>query len=358
MKRYENIVNAFRDIAVKGKEPKIDITDILIDSGCYSLLKKCATSYISKETVSTLVKKNQEEVRLRYTDCEKLFYELNSSGISYVVMKGAVLSQMLYDNPYLRVSHDIDLLVDRKDSSRVDSIMKQCGFIQGKISGTEIVPYNRQKIVFEAMLTHQLAPYVKKNGNKPDIFTNVDVNVDVLWGEAEEVIDIQDVLLQTETIIIAGVRVNKLIKEMEFIAMCLHHYKDMNSLFLLSKKSMSIRLFLDIYFYLKNNNLNLDKLVDISKRYNISKYVYYCLNFTYQLFEDEILIPYLCQFEFAREVHLLKSYGLNEKERLTWNNTFWERIFDNNMQLDMENVLPEPLQEKIEINKRMILNEN
>ena len=72
--------------------------------------------------------------------------------------------------------------------------------------------------------------------------------LDILWGESGQNTDMDYVLaltlLEAE---IAGVTVKRLKPEMAFLSLCLHHYKDMNSIYLLYKGSLAALSFSAIF---------------------------------------------------------------------------------------------------------------
>ena len=83
------------------------------------------------------------------------------------------------------------------------------------------------------------------------------------------------------------------------VQLILHHYKDMNSIFLLAtRKSIKYEMFKDVYYLLKNNLgiISIDSLYDISLKYDIVPYVYYILYYTGQVFNDEMLNRYIERF--------------------------------------------------------------
>lgn len=79
----------------------------------------------------------------------------------------------------------------------------------------------------------------------------MDVNYDIFWGERDEQADMDAFLTNLRNIAIEGVEVRELAPEEEFISLCLHHYKDMNSVYLLSMGNLRLSLLCDIYYYLK-----------------------------------------------------------------------------------------------------------
>lgn len=72
----------------------------------------------------------REELRSRIyrTTLIQALSALNSAGVSVLVMGGASLGEWAYDDPALRHSHDIDLLVDDREIERARCALTEAGF--------------------------------------------------------------------------------------------------------------------------------------------------------------------------------------------------------------------------------------
>ncbi|MBR6534908.1 MAG: hypothetical protein IKT65_04955, partial [Clostridia bacterium] len=143
----------------------------------------------------------------------------------------------------------------------------------------------------------------------------------------------------------------KLTSDMEFIALCLHHYKDMNSIYLLSGHSLILGLFCDIYFYIKNVCPSAVTVSQLAGRLNVGKYLYVCLSHTMEIFDDSILSPYIKTLEEYKDEELLNGFGLNDKERKYWDIPLAQRLFHNNLPEYMQKFLSDSDFEKIRINR-------
>lgn len=144
------------------------------------------------------------------------------------------------------------------------------------------------------------------------------------------------------------------------IQLILHHYKDMNSIFLLAtRKSIKYDMFKDLYYLLKNNRdeITLDKLYAMSSEYEIIPYVYYLLYYSGLLFKDEILDKYIEAFRTSEGEALLNCYGLNESERREWKYDFQTRLECNYLYDLIKNDLTENDLRKIKINRKVFLGE-
>lgn len=244
--------------------------------------------------------------------------------------------------------NDIDILVSRNTLEGLENFFQKNGF-KNIYSN-----YSREDRIFLFTNSHQLLPYVKSiNGST--IF--VDFNFDIFWGEyTGRRFDIDEFLSDTIEIEIYGAKVQTLPPLKAMIQLILHHYRDMNSIFLLAtRKSINYDMFKDIYYLLKNNldTITLDKLHAISSEYGIIPFVFYILYYTGQIFDDKILEEYIETFRTAEGEALLNCYGLCAREQKEWKYDFMTRLESKNLYNLIKDDLTKKDKEKIVINKRI-----
>lgn len=371
MKDYNEIMLAIQALA-NGKQPDIDISELLYHHKCFYLLS-CIKQPKCSHPAETLL--NKVSIRERYHCCQEIFEILKAASIPYAVIKGAVLSAAAYGDPYCRRSGDIDLLINRRDIDNVKRVLLNHGFIQGRITDNGIEPFSRRELLFQSTMSHQIAPFIKATGNKLCPYVNVDINMDIMWGESSRKTDMDFVLSHITQTRIGDTVINKLTPEMEFISLCLHHYKDMNSIYLLAQGSLKLHLLCDIFFYLKRNlqyehysdiqssadthgceipSFNPNLLTALCCQLGVTEYVYYCLYYADLIFDDPILKPLCETFSTPSGMKLLNSYGLSEQERQDWNIEFPELLFNLDIHKYLYSTLSEELLQKIEINKMLM----
>lgn len=283
----------------------------------------------------------------RYQVCIDLFLSLKRE--KYVVIKGEPLSFLAYRKFGERHSADIDILLPKKSLHRIESILENNMFVNNNAS--------RRDRVLMISSSHQVQPWSKDIAIIGDV--TIDLNFDIFWGEyTGKRIDIEQFLSDAIEMEIYGVKVKTLPPLKAMVQLILHHYKDMNSLFLLATtKSINHEMFKDVYSLLKNNfeDISLDKLHEISAEYEIIPYVYYVLYHTGQLYNDEILQQYIAAFKTPEGETLLNCYGLNESERREWRVDFKTRLESENLYDLIKDDLTERDKEKIAINRRVFL---
>ncbi len=290
---------------------------------------------------------NQFIRQRHYSNCLELFDELCE--YNYAVVKGEPLSKLAFNCLNERCSSDIDILIPKKYINNIEKLLLKHNFYSNKNAHGDRV--------MMLICSHQVASWHKSNSPCGQVI--IDLNFDIFWGEYEgKRIDIEEFLLDTIEMEIYGVKVKTLPPIKAMIHLILHHYKDMNSLFLLAtRKSIRYDMFKDVYHLLKNNldAIPLDKLYAMSVEYEIIPYVFYVLYYTGQVFDDDILKQYIEAFRTPEGEALLNCYGLCEKERREWKCDFKTRLDSDHLYELIKDDLTERDKEKIAINKRIFL---
>ena len=274
--------------------------------------------------------------------------------IQNAIIKGGVLSNLCYNNPNERFSNDIDILLPRHLIKKADEILVQNGFAQKSINPAE----KRKNQILCLSASHQTLPYSKCLDN---YLINIDLNFDIFWGEYKgKRVDMDEFLSDIIEMDIYGIKVKTLPPLKAMVQLILHHYKDMNSIFLLAtRKSIKYDMFKDVYYLLKNNltDISLAKLYSMSAEYEIIPYVYYVLYYTGKIYDDEILKEYIEAFKTPEGKTLLNCYGLNAAERREWKYDFQTRLESDSLyELIKDNLTYKDI-EKIALNKKVFMGE-
>ena len=274
---------------------------------------------------------------------------LDTLSINYSIIKGEALSIQAYGSTGNRNFTDIDILVARKNLNIIEQRLMNNGFFN--------VSQSRSDKITMMTGSHQIAPWIKEIYPWGQVV--VDLNFDIFWGEYEgNRIDIDEFVSDAIERNIYGTKVKTLAILKAMVQLILHHYKDMNSIFLLAtRKSIKYEMFKDVYYLLKNNIeiISIDSLYDISLKYDIVPYVYYILYYTGQVFNDEMLNRYIDAFRTPTGEGLLNCYGLCAKEQKEWKYNFQTRIEADSIYDLIKDDLTEKDKEKIDINRRIFL---
>lgn len=284
--------------------------------------------------------------KILYKELQPLFEALSS--IRYAVVKGEVLSQQIYGVPDRRKSSDIDILIDKKNVKFLEEKLHKLGFKQKLPEDSSEVRRNR---VLCMAYSHQIPSYHKE---KFGFHLNVDVNYDIFWGEYEgKRCSIEAFLSDTVDMEIYGVKMKTLPIEKAFLQLILHHYKEMNSLCILSRcNRIQTYMFRDVYDMLLNNCelLNFECVKNLCEMFFAGNYVYYIIYYSFFVFRDIFLREYLYALALYRNEELIVSYGLCSKERKKWIIPFEQRLGSENIFACMKSQLSQDDITKIELN--------
>ena len=257
---------------------------------------------------------------LRYKTLNGLFQKLIN--IRYAIVKGEVLSVTLYSKPGCRNSNDVDILTDKKYVTIIENELKVQGFKPLLENGQNI----REKRIFLMANSHQTIQYGKL---VESISVDVDVNFKVYWGEANIQEDMYLFLSDTEKVDIYGCITKCLPIEKQLLHLCIHNYKDINSIYILLRRKNPIhyRIFNEIRLLLEKVHLEnrISKFIDIVICFKAQSYVYYMLYYTNMIENSDKISAVLNLLKPYADMSIMNSYGLSSDERKLWPCSFRER---------------------------------
>jgi len=216
--------------------------------------------------------------------------ELIKANIKHAFLKGTILNNTLYEYGS-RVSNDIDILINKKTIEKVTTILKNLGFTQGKYDykAKKIIPFSEEEIANSVLTRGETAPFVLKTNNGFVETIDLDLNFSIDWHPSGE--DIVNEFLD-ECILITKKDESKIYSLSachNFLELCAHFYKDSALIDILKKrKIIDLYKIVDIYYFIKKyfNDLDMDNLICIIKKFNLEGYVYFALSYTTNIFPD------------------------------------------------------------------------
>jgi len=142
---------------------------------------------------------------------------LNLNNIRVVSLKGPMLSNRIYGDPAVRLSHDIDLLIDKKNIEVCHNLMLSKGF---RLSHGIVWPENKTKQKLLVSSLHHLSYYSKGLNCYVELHWELMHNLPVSWEVASGIID--NNIVETE---FYGKKIYLLSKEMELLFLMMHGAK-------------------------------------------------------------------------------------------------------------------------------------
>jgi len=347
--RQDKIIADIREILRGASSAAPETIRFLEKHEAYYLLSKIP-EYKSKQGVYLAV--NQAVIKERYRACGGVFTALNRSGILYAVIKGAVLSGQIYGNTAYRRSGDIDLLAAPDDIPEIKTILEKHGFMQGRVVNDQILSYTRKELIYQKTFTHQMAAFVKKTDSGLCPYVNVDVNVDIFWGESSRKADMAAFLRNTQPDSIQGIPIRRLDPVHGFISLCMHHYKDFNSLYLLADRGVKLSHFCDLFYYILHVSPDFTLLRDACRGFGVTEYAAYCLYHTLRLFPEERLQACLSVLTEGESPIEYNRFGLTEAEYKYWDFGISDYVLDEELGEVFRAGLTAQDWKKIEINRK------
>ncbi len=293
---------------------------------------------------------NLKRGKIYYLCSKSIFDELNKKNVPYAVIKGEVLSLLAYNRFGERAYGDIDILVSRNNLNLIERCLHKNYFIQNNRDNI----WARERRLFCLSNSHQLPVYRMKIGKG---VLEIDLNFDLFWGEYRgKRVEIDEFLQDRILLNIHGCDIWTIPPLKAMVQLLLHHYKDLNSIFILiTKNSINFNAFKDVYYLLKNNikEISIEKLYNICNRYNIISYAFYVLYYTNLIFKDKILEQYVKELWTPKGEELLEYYGLCLEERKKWEVDFYTRLDTKDIYSVIKKDLTEKDLSKLNINMRL-----
>lgn len=237
---------------------------------------------------------------------------LENVDFKYALLKGAFLSTIVYDFG-LRNSNDIDIFIESKDVSKVQDLLIDNGFIQGRLDeNNNIVPATRKEIVLSKMNFGETVPLLKLVDGKPfqiDINFSLDFKPDNRYIVPEM---LQNVILVEKTNLIFHT-----LNIFDFIIqLCCHLYKEATTYdWVVNKRDIMLYKFSDINVFIHkygSNNYFKDLITRI-KHFRVERECYYTLE------NSSIIYPNLNEVDgFVEAKEAIKPSNLCFMTQITY----------------------------------------
>lgn len=265
---------------------------------------------------------------------------LKDVNFTYTILKGGVLLSMYPMG--VRTSNDIDLLVSRRDISKVVECFRNQGFVQGFIRNERIVEAGRREIINAQLNRGEIIPFVKKIGWQGLEFLEIDINVS-LDEKASEDTEVIDKMLQERRCfsVNQGKVLYTLNTEDFLIHLCVHLYKEATVFqWVEMGRDLSIYKFLDIYLYYRRftDEHWEETLVKRIQEFKLEIPCYYAMYYTGELFDTKIfngVLERIEEFDIHKDM-LNHVYNPVDKKIYKYHTKFLERLFDGHREKQLE----------------------
>lgn len=283
---------------------------------------------------------------MQYIIAKDVIDTLNRSNIRYAIVKGCPLAYYKTGRVSTRCSNDIDILIDRNGVSRLEAILKDNGF-------QSVHEIARDERILLLSGSHQIPPYIKQIGK---LYSQIDINFDLFWGEyTGERIDVSSFLENVNELDVYGCQIRTLPPLETLIHLILHHYKHLNSIYILTKgRAIKPLFFEDIVVLCQKYPKELSPacVFDACSRYQICPYAFYMFYYTQKIYSYGFLSEYINILRSAEGEALLDCYGLSDHERKRWEISFADRI-DKDVSSLIYRKLTKDDMKKIERNRKL-----
>lgn len=221
-----------------------------------------------------------------------LYDIIGNADFPYALLKGAYLVSV-YPNG-LRTSNDLDILMNQKDLSKMEALLKSVGFTQGNIRNFKFTPATRGEILHSRMNRGETIPFVKPI-NLPDMeWLEIDINFSLDYKAKQENDTVNDLLQDVKPLIKTEKEPLFTLSPSDFmIHLCCHLYKEAAVYaWVEMERDLSIYKFADIYLLL-NQWTDSEFYTDLTariKKHGLNRECYYALLRTKEVFSIENLM--------------------------------------------------------------------
>ncbi|MEZ3426012.1 MAG: nucleotidyltransferase family protein [Lachnospiraceae bacterium] len=285
-------------------------------------------------------REQRERTCLQQEEIKKISDVFEKEHIRYSFLKGAVMNKMYYQLGE-RISNDTDIMIHIEDIDKAVELLKELGYIQGKVVDDVIKPATKKEILFARLNTYEIVSLVKAIDERYLPFHEVDINFKLSNDDVQE----KALLMLDETVILSGVNaeIRTLSLERFFIFLCIHHYREATMILKIAEgDDLQLYKFMDIHFMIsqKGNEMDWNKLLELCVKMGRLKDVYYTMYYTEILYPGTFRSDILKMFEVDDKEYLNEYKGRdNSDEVYKWEKSFVERVFSCTRRLEaMKNI--------------------
>ena len=270
---------------------------------------------------------------LLYHEIEKINVAFEKNDLKAILLKGAILAPLVYGDISLREFGDVDYLVKFEDIKKVEEILADIGYIQGKYDSKQkkIIPASRFEIIQKKKYTHELVEFLKIDTANSDLVHMVDINHAIFWkGRNNQYsFDTNKIFENANKIKILNSYAYNMEPELQLIQLCAHLYSEAvyflwDSEWTRNKAEVCLYRFCDIYEIIRKGTIDGDKLKELVVDNNIEEPIAYCFYCLKLLFGQNVLYNNGNVFP----ENIIDKYFDTEGKEHYWQCDIFERLFD------------------------------
>ena len=256
---------------------------------------------------------------------------LRNSDFPYALLKGAYLTSIYPKG--LRISNDIDILIEQNNITNLVKLLTENGFVQGHLRNGIFLPATRLEIINSRMNRGETVPFIKKVDLPNSKYCEIDINFSI-DSIAYQKTDIVNTMLGNSQMLIHDTSYT--LCSLDFlIHLCVHLFKEATIMNWVDMgRDLSLYKFCDIYVLI-------DKWMDDGfyraityriHKYGLQKECYYSLYYTKELFKikNRSLEKLLCDIKPSKTNYLKEVVSLAENKKYYYDKTFIEWFFCGN----------------------------
>lgn len=258
---------------------------------------------------------------------------LKDINIPYALLKGAFLNQVYKKG--IRISNDVDVLVNQNNITEITTILKKNGFKQGNVRSGKFVEATRLEILSSRINRGETVPFIKEINLPQMKFCEIDINFSFDYRAKQENNMVEDFLYNAQPAICTdNAYMNTLSSTCFLIQLCMHLYKEATIMnWVKMGRDVSLYKYMDIYVYIVEFfNANFAKeFILLVKKYGLENECYYTLYYTKLLFDisNECLDNILESIEPTDLDFLNQIYDPETRKKYKFNIDYIEWVFSS-----------------------------
>ena len=252
--------------------------------------------------LKTSYQKNGARNFVLYSELNVILSEFNRAQIPVIVLKGAYLAEVFYDDISLRQMSDIDILIRMQDMDGACDVMQRLGY-----------NLDKSKIPIYHDSSCHLPPFRKPGAFRVEIHRSIDL------PQTPFQVDVRELWERMRPVVLSGVPCHVLCAEDLLLHLCIHLYQDRFKVGL--RHFYDIRVLFDRY----GNQLDLNVLKRRAKKWGMNRPFYLGLYLSDRFFNIDIPIDWT-EAEFAQDIN---PTVIMEAKELIFPTDFENLVLDN-----------------------------